>query len=68
MIMVFNKIDAFTYVEKEDDDFNTGNRDNINLEEMKRMWMNKLQGNCLFISAKEKNKYRSAEIIVVTNV
>lgn len=54
MIMVFNKIDAFTYVEKEDDDLTPATRDNINLEEMKRMWMNKLQGNCLFISAKEK--------------
>ncbi len=51
---VFNKIDAFTYVEKEDDDLTPATRDNINLEEMKRMWMNKLQGNCLFISAKEK--------------
>lgn len=54
MIMVFNKIDAFTFVQKEDDDLSPRTRENIDLDELKRTWMNKLGDNCIFISAKNK--------------
>ncbi len=53
-IIVFNKVDAFTYVEKDEDDLTPKNRENISLEELKRSWMSKLKENCIFISAKEK--------------
>ncbi|MCD8194631.1 MAG: 50S ribosome-binding GTPase, partial [Tannerellaceae bacterium] len=54
MIMVFNKIDAFTFVEKEEDDLTPRTRENISLEELKQTWMNKMQDNCIFISAKNR--------------
>ena len=53
-IIVFNKIDAFSYVEKEDDDLSLKTQENISLEELKQSWMNKLHENCVFISAKNK--------------
>ena len=53
-ILVFNKIDAFTHVVKGDDDLTPKRRENYSLEELKQTWMNKLQDNCIFISAKEK--------------
>ncbi|MDE6693291.1 MAG: GTPase HflX [Muribaculaceae bacterium] len=53
MIMVFNKIDAFTYVEKDEDDLTERSRDNIPLEELEKTWMSKLGDNCVFISAKK---------------
>lgn len=53
MIMVFNKIDAFTFVPKEEDDLTPRTRENIELSELKETWMNKLKDDCLFISAKE---------------
>ena len=54
MILVFNKIDAFTFVPKEEDDLTPMKRENIDLEELKRTWMNKMQDNCIFISAKKQ--------------
>jgi GTP-binding protein HflX len=53
-ILVFNKIDAFTHIVKDDDDLTPKRRENYSLEELKQTWMNKLQDNCIFISAKEK--------------
>ena len=53
-IIVFNKIDAYTWVEKEDDDLTPPTKENMPLEELKKTWMARLQENCLFISAKEK--------------
>lgn len=54
MIMVFNKIDAFTYKPKDDDDLTPRSRENIPLEELKETWMGKMADNCVFISAKKQ--------------
>lgn len=54
MIMVFNKIDAFTYTPKDEDDLTPRTKENIPLEEFERTWMAKTSGNCVFISAKER--------------
>ena len=54
IIMVFNKIDSFTFVEKEEDDLTPRTRENISLEELKSTWMSKLPDSCIFISAKNK--------------
>ena len=53
-MIVFNKIDQYTWVEKEPDDLTPATKENITLEELKRTWMAKLNENCLFISAREK--------------
>jgi GTP-binding protein HflX len=54
MILIFNKIDAFGYTPKEEDDLAPVKRENISLEELKKTWMSKMHDNCIFISAKEK--------------
>ncbi|MGM9837543.1 MAG: GTPase HflX [Paludibacteraceae bacterium] len=54
-IVVFNKIDAFRYTPKEEDDLTPMQRENISLEELERTWMAKLQNDCIFISAKNKD-------------
>lgn len=53
-ILVFNKIDAFTYVKKDEDDLTPMKKENISLEELEKTWMNKLHDDCIFISAKNK--------------
>ena len=53
MIMVFNKIDAFTYVEKDPSDLTPATRENIPLSEFEKTWMARMDNNCVFISAKE---------------
>ena len=51
--MVFNKIDAFTYTPKDENDLTPGTRENVSLEELERMWMSRLPHDCVFISAKK---------------
>ena len=65
-MLVFNKIDAYTWVEKEEDDLTPATKENITLEELERTWMAKLAERgrggsgargyeeCIFISAREK--------------
>ena len=52
-MIVFNKIDNYTWIEKEPDDLTPMTKENIPLDELKKTWMAKLNDNCLFISAKE---------------
>jgi GTP-binding protein HflX len=54
VIYVFNKIDAFTYVEKEDDDLTPSTKENISLEEWRDSWMAKKNVPAIFISATQK--------------
>ena len=53
-MILFNKIDAYTWVEKEADDLTPRTKENIPLDELMRTWMAKLNDNCFFISAKER--------------
>lgn len=53
-IVVFNKIDAFTYTPKEEDDLTPIRRENISLPELQKTWMARLQDDCIFISARDK--------------
>lgn len=53
-ILVFNKIDAFSYVKKDEDDLTPVKKENISLDELKKTWMSKMNDNCIFISAKDK--------------
>lgn len=51
-IIIFNKIDAFSFEEKDEDDLTPMTKENISIEELKNTWMSKMGDNCLFISAK----------------
>ncbi len=53
-MIVFNKIDAYTWVEKDDDDLTPPTRENVSLDELKATWMARMADSCLFISAREK--------------
>lgn len=52
--LVFNKIDAYTYVKKDDDDLTEVTRENWSLEDLKGSWMSKMGDDCIFISAAKK--------------
>ena len=56
-MLVFNKIDAYTWVEKEEDDLTPETKENMSLDDLKKTWMGKLGRylECLFISAKQKD-------------
>lgn len=52
--IIFNKIDTYRYVEKDEDDLTPVTRENFSLEDLKKTWMAKSNANCVFISALEK--------------
>jgi GTP-binding protein HflX len=53
-LLVFNKIDAYSYVEKDEDDLTPRTRENRSLKELENTWMGKSDYQTLFISAKNK--------------
>ena len=53
-MIIFNKIDNYTWVEKEEDDLTPSTKENISLDELKKTWMARMHDNCIFISAKTK--------------
>ena len=54
LMIVFNKIDAYTWVTKDEDDLTMATKENVTLDELRNTWMAKLNINCIFISAKQK--------------
>jgi GTP-binding protein HflX len=58
-ILVFNKIDAFKYVKKDEDDLTPFTRENMSLNDLKKSWMNNINQTCLFISAQNKENINS---------
>ena len=67
-IIVFNKIDAFSYTPKDEDDLTPNTEENISLEELKKTWMNKLNENCIFISAKERDNIDELKRLIYDKV
>ena len=53
-LMIFNKIDAYTYVQKEEDDLTPETKENLSLEDLKHTYMAKENYPCIFISAQKK--------------
>ena len=53
-IIVFNKIDAFQYVKKDEDDLTPVLRENYSLDDLKQMWMSKQGSETVYISATQK--------------
>jgi len=57
--LVFNKIDAYNYDKKDDDDLSPRSKENYTLDELKNMWIAKNNDPCIFISAKHKTNIES---------
>lgn len=53
-LLVFNKIDAYTWTEKEADDLTPATRENISLSDLQHTWMSRLGEDCIFVSALER--------------
>jgi GTP-binding protein HflX len=67
-IVVFNKIDAYTYIEKEADDLTPPEKYNISLEELQKTWMAKIHVPCVFISATEKTNFEQLKEMLYLEV
>ena len=67
-IIVFNKIDTFSYVEKEEDDLTPKTKENISLQELENTWMSKLNEDCVFISARNKENIEEIKSLLYKKV
>ena len=54
VIMVFNKIDAYNHIEKDEDDLTPVIKENTTIQELEKMWIAKLNEPAIFLSAKNK--------------
>ena len=68
VMVIFNKVDAYTWVEKDADDLSPVTRENISLEDLSRTWMTRLEGACLFISAKERKNIDTLKQVLYDKV
>lgn len=67
-MIVFNKIDSYTWVEKEEDDLTPATKENTTLDELRRTWMARLGASCIFISAREKENVDELRTILYNRV
>jgi GTPase len=67
-IMVFNKIDQYSFVQKEEDDLTPSGKENLSLEDLMQTWMARSNTPCIFISAKEKQNIEDFRKIIYNHV
>ena len=67
-ILVFNKIDAFTYTPKEEDDLSPMKRENYSLDDLKKTWMANMGADCVFVSAREKDNIDELKALLYERV
>lgn len=66
--LVFNKIDAYHFIEKEEDDLTPVSRENLSLQELKNTWMAKNNASSIFISALHKTNISELKDVLYQQV
>ena len=67
-MIIFNKIDAYTWEEKDADDLTPATARNVSLQELIHTWMARLDGQCLFISAQERTNLDTLKQVLYNKV
>jgi GTP-binding protein HflX len=67
-LLVFNKIDAYSYVQKDDDDLTPITRENFSLDDLKNSWMAKENSPCIFISALKKENVQELRKMLLDEI
>ncbi|MCR5181100.1 MAG: GTPase HflX [Bacteroidaceae bacterium] len=67
-MILFNKIDAYTFTPKDSDDLTPATRENLSLSELMRTWMAKLHGDCLFVSAARRTNIDELKQVLYNKV
>ena len=68
LMILFNKVDAYTWVEKDDDDLTPATKENIPLEDLMKTWMARMGEDCIFISARERTNIDELKEILYNKV
>ncbi len=67
-ILLFNKIDAYTYIKKDPDDLIPPDKENMSLEDLKQTWMARAHSPALFISATDKMNIEEFKAVLYEEV
>jgi len=67
-ILVFNKIDSYSFIEKDEDDLTPVTNENITLEDFKDMWLSKIKSKTIFISALNKTHFKEFKNLLYLEV
>ena len=67
-MIVFNKMDAYSWVEKDADDLTPTTRENVSLEQLMNTWMAKTENDCIFISARQKQNIDTLKELLYTRI
>ena len=67
-MIVFNKIDAYTWTPQDEDDLMPATRENVSLDELRQTWMARMHDDCIFISAKQKDNIEALRALLYNKV
>ncbi|MBQ9668679.1 MAG: GTPase HflX [Prevotella sp.] len=67
-MIVFNKIDAYTWTPQDEDDLMPATRENVSLDELRQTWMARMHDDCIFISARERDNIDSLRALLYNKV
>lgn len=67
-LLVFNKVDAYRWVEKDEDDLTPATKENISLDQLMNTWMARLGHDCIFISARERSNIEALKELMYNRV
>lgn len=67
-LLIFNKMDAYKWIEKDSDDLTPSTKENVSLEDLKKTWMAKMGEDCIFISARERQNIEELKQLLYTRV
>jgi len=67
-ILVFNKIDAYSFIQKEADDLTESTKENRSLKDLKETWMSRLDLDSIFISALDKINFEDLKILLYDRI
>ena len=68
VILIFNKIDAYNFIPKEEDDLSPIQKENISLDELRKTWIARIDGTCIFISAVKKINIDELRNVLIARV
>lgn len=67
-VIVFNKMDAYSWTEKDADDLTPAGKENVSLDDLMNTWMSRVGDDCIFISARQKTNIEELKALLYKRV
>lgn len=67
-VIVFNKMDAYSWTEKDADDLTPAGKENVSLDDLMNTWMSRVGDDCIFISARQKTNIDELKALLYKRV